>query len=306
MYKLIKHFGDSRHAFLLKAKYSCTVNVMFDKKRHVLLCIDLICDLLSKWTLHINKNQGKIVVAIQEIFHSKQIKNVKPFLEITQYVTMLNVDNFDWKGLKEKLQPLIHDDEVSTPAFYCFLDGAMKLAIKNEISIETAVGNMHLLQQLKFANSSQSFERNWFTMILPAYDHADYVKYQSQLAKAGAQMGTNPSQTNNNTNFPNYDLFGRPLASRNTRPQNQSNGNGNKQPTVSQKVRQWCNEIKPKLNDKYLKLLKNHCSLWNMKDAKCNKANSAYCWMYNERRSHSCLCGSNKHRAWQCKEIYKR
>ncbi len=305
MYKILKHFGDNRHAFLLKAQYSCTVNIIFDKKQHVLLFIDIVCDLLSKQTLHINKSQSKLVVNIQNVFHTKQIKNVKPFLEISQYVTMLNVDNFDWKALKDKLSPLIHDDDISTPAFYCFLDEALSLAIRNEMSIDVAVSDTHLLQRLKFLASTRTFENNWFSMVLPAYNHADYVKYKNQLAKAGEQIVANPIQTGNNINqFANGQLGNnkRPRP-RNTRPQNQPNEDANNR-GVSGKVREWCNMMKTKLNKKYVKILPNHCALWNMKNAKCNKANKAYCWMYNGMRSHSCLCGDTNHRAWQCKVIF--
>ncbi len=125
MYKIIKHFGDSRHAYLLKAKYSLSVNLIYAKKENVLLCIDILCDILSKYSMHINKNQAKLVIALQGIYHKNRIKNVKPFLEISQYVTMLNVENFDWKNTKLILQPLIHNDKIPTPAFYCFLDQAV-------------------------------------------------------------------------------------------------------------------------------------------------------------------------------------
>ncbi len=304
MYKMIKHFGDTRHAYLIRAKYEVSVSLIFEKKANVLLFIEICCDLLNKWIIYLNKNQAKLVVALQKEYHKQGIKNVKPVLELSQYVTMINLEQMDWKNSKILLQQLIQNDVVSIPAFYCFMNEAVDLAIRKEISIESALNDHVLLQRLDL-RATETFKTNWFSLILPSYNHATFVKYQIQLNKMNDGKNSKQGQKSGRIDYQNQQSGFQPRQNqRPVVPNRQGNGKNKNENGVSRKINNWIKDKKQLLKKDYVKSMGDFCTLWNMKDGECNAKNVAYCRLYGRIRMHSCFCGA-KHRAYQCKAIWK-
>ncbi len=133
-------------------------------------------------------------------------------------------------------------------------------------------------------------------MVLPEYNHADFIKYQAQLKKAGENI-----RLNDNKGVSDKQITKTPRPTFNPIQTQRNKPKGG----IGNKVIDWINRIKPALKVEYKGKLSDYCALYNMKNNACNTKNQGHCRMFGRLRIHTCLCGSNKHRLHQCSMVFK-